>query len=122
MRAECERMPITNAAKEKTMPTCTVSYGEFEIVVRPELNERGAWVASVSVSRGAGAAVYDRPMTTQPEWLTEEEATRDGVEWAYRFVDQDLNARQPHSSVAERSRAETWFRDVEQSRSPKPTP
>ncbi len=103
------------------MPTCTMSYGEFEIVVRPGLNERGAWIASVSISRGAGAAVYERPMTTQPEWLTEEEATRDGVEWAYRYIDQDLNARPPQSSVAERHRAEAWFRDVEQSRDTKPT-
>ncbi|WP_232292876.1 DUF6566 family protein [Paraburkholderia xenovorans] len=115
-------MPITNAAKEKTMPTCTVSYGEFEIVVRPEPNERGAWIASVSISRGAGTPVYDRPMTTQPEWLTEEEAVRDGVEWGYQFIDRELIARRPQSSVAERSRAEHWFRDAEQSGRAKPNP
>ncbi|ASW00232.1 hypothetical protein CJU94_02075 [Paraburkholderia aromaticivorans] len=102
------------------MPACTVSYGEFEIVVRPETNERGAWVASVSVSRGTGTPVYDRPMTIQPEWLTEEEAIRDGVEWGSRFVDHELNAQPPHSDVAERSRAEHWFRDVEESRGAKP--
>lgn len=85
------------------MPTRTVSYREFEIAVRPERNERGAWVASVSIRRGTGTPVYDRPMTIQPEWRTEEEAVRDGVEWGYRFVDRELAARQPQSSVADSS-------------------
>ncbi|ANB76120.1 DUF6566 family protein [Paraburkholderia phytofirmans] len=94
------------------MPARTVSYGEFEIAVRPERNKLGAWIASVSVSHGARTVVDIRPMTVQPEWLTEEEATRDGVEWARRFIDHEFNTPQPRSWVAERSHAETWFRDA----------
>ncbi|CAG4904515.1 DUF6566 family protein [Paraburkholderia gardini] len=98
------------------MPACTVSYGEFEIVVRPEPNEFGAWIASVTVSRGAGAVVHTCPMTIQPEWLTEEEATRDGIEWGRRFIDREFNTPRSHSWVAGRSHAEHWFRDAEESR------
>ncbi|MFL9865409.1 hypothetical protein PQR67_14640 [Paraburkholderia fungorum] len=104
-----------NAAQEKTMPTSSVSYGEFEITVHPERNKLGAWIANVSVSRGAQTVVDVIPMTVQPEWLTEEEAVRDGVEWGRRFIDREFNTPQSRSWVAERSHAETWFRDTEES-------
>ena len=97
------------------MPTSTVSYGEFEIVVHPERNKLGAWIASVSVRQGARTVVDIRPKTVQPEWLTEEEATRDGVEWGCRFIDREFNTPQSRSWVAERSHAEIWFRDTEES-------
>jgi hypothetical protein len=100
---------------EKTMQTHTVSYGEFEIVVRPERNARGAWIADVSVSRGAQTIVDTRPSTVQPEWLNEEEAIRDGIEWGRRFIDREFNTHESGSWVAARSRAERWFRDAEES-------
>jgi hypothetical protein len=90
----------------------TVSYGEFEIVVRPERNPFGAWIADVSVSRGAQTVLNTRPSTVQPEWLTEEEAIRDGVEWGRRFIDREFNTHASHSWVVDRSRAERWFRDT----------
>jgi hypothetical protein len=90
----------------------TVSYGEFEIVVRPERNPLGAWIADVSVTRGAQTVLNTRPSTVQPEWLTEEEAIRDGVEWGRRFIDREFNTHASHSWVADRSRAESWFRDT----------
>jgi hypothetical protein len=105
---------IANAAKENTMPTSTVSYGEFEIVVRPERNPLGAWIASVSVRHGERTVVDVVPMTVQPEWLTEAEATRDGVEWGRRFIDREFNTPQGRSWVADRSHAELWFRDAEE--------
>ncbi|WP_229758232.1 DUF6566 family protein [Paraburkholderia caffeinilytica] len=107
-----------NAAKEGAMPTRTVSYGEFEIAVRPERNKLGAWIANVSVSRGTRTVVDIRPMTVQPEWLTEEEAIRDGVEWGRLFIDREFNTPQSRSWVAERSHAEIWFRDAEESGRP----
>jgi hypothetical protein len=94
-----------NAAKEKTMSTRTVSYGEFEITVHPERNPLGAWIASVNVSHGARTIIDVRPKTVQPEWLTEEEAARDGVEF---------NTPEGRSWVAERAHAERWFRDAEE--------
>ena len=97
------------------MSTRTVSYGKFEIAVRPERNQLGAWIASVSVSHGARTIIDGRPSTVQPEWLTEEEAARDGVEWGRRFIDRELNKPQGRSWVAVRSHAELWFRDTEES-------
>ncbi|RKE38479.1 hypothetical protein B0G76_4802 [Paraburkholderia sp. BL23I1N1] len=97
------------------MPARTVSYGEFEIAVRPERNPLGAWIASVSVSHGARTVIDIRPKTVQPEWLTEEEAIRDGLEWGHRFIAREFNTPQGRSWVAERSHAERWFRDAEES-------
>ncbi|PRY04206.1 DUF6566 family protein [Paraburkholderia sp. BL25I1N1] len=96
------------------MPASTVFYGEFEMVVRPETNKFGAWIASVSLKNSAGKVVDIRPMTVQPEWLTEEEAIRDAVEWGRRFIDREFETPQPHSGVSARSRAEDWFRDAEE--------
>ncbi|MGF6772237.1 hypothetical protein P3T18_004725 [Paraburkholderia sp. GAS199] len=92
----------------------TVSYGGFEIVVRTELNARGAWIAPVSLKNGTETAVDVRPMTVQPEWLTEDEAIRDAVEWGQRYIDRNLDATQPHSWVETRARAENWFRDEQE--------
>ncbi|MGH8783172.1 DUF6566 family protein [Paraburkholderia sp.] len=96
------------------MSANTTSYGEFEIVVFPETNELGAWVASVSLKNSEGKVLYLRPMTIQPEWLTEEEAIRDAVEWGRRFIDREFNTPPSRSWVTERARAEVWFRDAEE--------
>ncbi|CAH2784980.1 MAG: hypothetical protein CPDRYMAC_2272 [uncultured Paraburkholderia sp.] len=96
------------------MPTSTVSYGGYEIVVAPATNKYGAWTASVSLKNNAGNVVDLRPETVQPEWLTEEEAIRDAVEWGQRHIDREFKTPESQSWVAERSRAETWFRDEEE--------
>jgi hypothetical protein len=96
----------------------TVIYGEFEIVVTPAQNTLGAWVAEVCVRRGDQTVVDTRPKTVQPEWLNEEEALRDGVEWGRRYIDHEFNMPQSRSWVAERSHAETWFRDTGKPRDP----
>lgn len=96
------------------MPASTVSYGGYEIVVCPEPNKFGAWVASVSLKDSEGTVVELRPTTVQPEWLTEEEAIRDAVEWGCQFIDRKFNTPPSHSWVAERARAEVWFRDEEE--------
>ncbi|RAS19379.1 DUF6566 family protein [Paraburkholderia bryophila] len=101
------------------MPASTVSYGEFKIIVHPETNRLGAWVASVSVSHGARTVVDIRPATIQPQWLTEAEAARDGIEWGRRFIDREFNTPQARSWVSDRSHAQTWFRDAEEARSGK---
>ncbi len=95
------------------MHTGPVLYGEYEIMVRPERNAFGAWIASVSISRGDRTLVDVRPATVQPEWLTEAEAIRDGIDWARRFIDREIDTQQTHSWVDTRSRAERWFNDTE---------
>ncbi|RFU47670.1 DUF6566 family protein [Paraburkholderia sp. DHOC27] len=101
------------------MSASSVFYGEFEIIVRPEQNKLGAWIAEVSVRRGDQSIVDVLPRTVQPEWLNEDEATRDGVEWGRRYIDREFNSPQSRSWVAERAHAETWFRDEEEGRTPK---
>jgi hypothetical protein len=98
-----------------------VTYGEFEIVVTPAKNPLGSWVAEVCVRRGDQTVLDARPKTVQPEWLNEDEALRDGVEWGRRYIDHEFNKPDARSWVAERSHAETWFRDVEKPRDPDST-
>jgi hypothetical protein len=98
--------------QEQTMQTHSVVYGDFSIVVRPLQNALGAWIADVSVTRGDQTVVDTRPLTVQPEWLTEEEAVRDGEEWGRRFIDREFNTHPSDSWVADRARAEVWFRDT----------
>jgi len=62
----------------------------YEIVVQPERNAYGAWQAKVNVRRADSTVAEARPEAVQPEWLTREEAVRDGIEWGMRFVDHKL--------------------------------
>ncbi|WP_345814208.1 DUF6566 family protein [Paraburkholderia sp. PREW-6R] len=96
------------------MSESTVSYGGYEIVVHSSTNRLGAWVAGVSLKDGTGKTVDLRPETVQPEWLTEEEAIRDAVEWGRRYIDREFKTSEQHSWVADRARAETWFQDEEE--------
>lgn len=74
------------------MDTHTLHYRGYEIAVQPERNEFGAWRARVSVRHASDTIAQFRPETVQPEWLTEAEAVRDGLEWGRRFVDRKLAA------------------------------
>ncbi|WP_052409711.1 DUF6566 family protein [Paraburkholderia oxyphila] len=62
----------------------------YEIAVQPEQKAYGAWQAKVSVRHADSPVAEFRLGTTQPEWLTQEEAVRDGIEWGTRFVDRKL--------------------------------
>jgi predicted CoA-binding protein len=70
----------------------TLDHRGYEIVVQPERNELGAWHAKVSVRYTVDTVAQFRPETVQPEWLTEAEAVRDGIEWATRLIDHKLAA------------------------------
>jgi hypothetical protein len=73
------------------MQTHVFEHRGFEIVVQPERNEYGAWRAQVSVRHADSTVAELRPETIQPEWLTQEEAVRDGIEWGTRFVDRKVD-------------------------------
>ncbi|AQH00718.1 hypothetical protein A9R05_17365 [Burkholderia sp. KK1] len=79
----------------------------FSIAVEVRQNERGAWVAEIDFSKDGQPVVDVWPRTTQPEWLTAEEATRDGIEWARRVLMQQYG-QASHSWVATRERASAW--------------
>jgi hypothetical protein len=70
----------------------TLDHRGYEIVVQSERNELGAWRAKVSVRHTMDTVAQFRPETAQPEWLTEAEAARDGIEWATRLIDHTLAA------------------------------
>jgi hypothetical protein len=70
--------------------THTLHYRGYEIAVRPQRNEFGAWYAKVSVRHASDTVAQFRPETVQPEWLNEAEAVRDGLDWGRRFVDRKL--------------------------------
>ncbi|MEZ0604082.1 DUF6566 family protein [Paraburkholderia sp. IW21] len=74
------------------MQTHTLDHRGYEIAVQPEKNEFGAWRAIVSVRHATDPVAQFRPETVQPEWLTEEEAVRDGFEWATRLIDHKLTS------------------------------
>jgi hypothetical protein len=84
-------------------------YAGFEISVATRLNERGAYVADIGVSRD-GRPMIDRwPETVQPEWRTRDEAVRDAVERAGRLIQQRFMDLATHSWVATRDHAQSWF-------------
>jgi hypothetical protein len=84
-------------------------YAGFEISVATRRNERGAWVADLSVNRDGKPVLAPWPETVQPEWRTPDEAIRDGIERARRVIRQHLDYRAHHSWVATRRHAQTWF-------------
>lgn len=94
-------------------PTESVTSCGFLITVQSRHNERGCWIAHVEIRRDARIfATYDAD-TVQPEWLTEIEANRDGLERAFKFINRIRDDRQDHSWVALRQQAEHWFFKLE---------
>lgn len=74
------------------MPPHTFTHRGYEITIHPEQNKFGAWRAKVTVRQAAEKIAEFSPETVQPEWLTQEEAVRDGLEWATRLIDHKLTA------------------------------
>jgi hypothetical protein len=84
-------------------------YAGFEISVATRRNERGAWVADLTVSRDGQAALAPWPETVQPEWRNEDEAIRDGIERARRVIRQHLTNGHDHASIVTPRHTQTWF-------------
>ncbi len=81
----------------------------FDISVGLKLNERGAWIADVKISKSDRAEINEWLRTVQPEWRTADEATRDGIEWARRTIRQRFEKNESQSGVAARERDTAWF-------------
>ncbi|KXU82143.1 hypothetical protein CI15_31675 [Paraburkholderia monticola] len=84
-------------------------FAGFDIAVVTRREERGAYVAEIEVSRGGRKLIDAWPQTVQPEWLTPEEAIRDGLERARCLIRRRLTESVDHSWVATRGRAQSWF-------------
>ncbi|MDR5780718.1 hypothetical protein QCE63_14945 [Caballeronia sp. LZ065] len=83
-------------------------YAGHEISIATRRNERGAWIADLTV-RHDGKSSFTWPETVQPEWRTSDEAVRDGIERARRMIRQHLQHPDDRSWLATRRHAQTWF-------------
>ncbi|WP_321968584.1 DUF6566 family protein [Paraburkholderia tropica] len=97
------------------VPTENVTYNGFVITTRSRNNERGGWIPHVEIRRDGRLFATCSPDTVQPEWLTETEANRDGLERGCKFIDRIKNDHQDRSWVAVREHAERWFFRLETS-------
>ncbi|MFM0195074.1 hypothetical protein PQQ65_18430 [Paraburkholderia strydomiana] len=79
--------------------TLRVTHRGVQIVVSAKQNDRGAWVAQIGASvDGKPFALPDvEPVT--PEWTTQAEALRDGVERGCYLVDRSSAGRGLEDSV-----------------------
>ena len=59
----------------------------YRVSVDARQIETGAWVPNIAIQRAGVAVEFAAPETTQPEWLTEAEAIRSGIERAHLFID-----------------------------------
>ncbi|CAB3785550.1 hypothetical protein LMG28688_02062 [Paraburkholderia caffeinitolerans] len=87
----------------------------FEITTQSRDNGRGGWIAHVEVRHDGRLFATCSPDTVQPEWLTEEEANRDGLERGCKFITHIKTGGEDRSWVAIREHAERWFFRIESS-------
>lgn len=87
----------------------------FRITAQSRSNERGGWIAHVEIHHEGRLFATCSPDTVQPEWLTEDEANRDGLERGCKFIDRIKSNREGRSWVAIREHAERWFFRIESS-------
>ncbi|MFT4064491.1 DUF6566 family protein [Paraburkholderia sp.] len=88
----------------------------FDITAQSRCNQRGGWIAHVDIHHNGRLFATCSPDTVQPEWLTEAEANRDGIERGCKFVSRMMSDPQDHSWVALRAHAEKWFFTIVESR------
>lgn len=62
----------------------------YEINVQPVQTGLGVWRTKVSVRSADGEVAEVRPEAVQPEWLTEAEAVRDGIERGMHCIEREL--------------------------------
>lgn len=65
----------------------TVAHANYLLSASASQNARGAWVTKIEISKDGAPVPFPDVETVQPEWLTCEEALRDGIEQARFFVD-----------------------------------
>lgn len=86
--------PQTNENADTRGPVHTTHRGVL-ITVSAKQNERGAWLAEIAASRGGERFVLPDAEPATPEWLTEAEALRAGVERARYLVDRSMPSADP---------------------------
>ncbi|MGG2041346.1 DUF6566 family protein [Burkholderia gladioli] len=65
----------------------TELYRGHEIHVHAERNARGAWMPEIALYRNGSRIDCSLPEPVEPDWLTEEEALREGFERGRYWID-----------------------------------
>ncbi|SMG58867.1 DUF6566 family protein [Paraburkholderia susongensis] len=86
----------------------------FDITAHSRCNRLGGWIAHVDIYHNGRLFATCNPDTVQPEWQTEAEANRDGIERGCKFIGGMMNDPHNRSWVAARAHAEKWFFRIEE--------
>ena len=70
----------------QTMSKETFMHGKYVVSVDAKQNERGAWYPEITLVKDDVIVLVPQPETTQPEWATEAEALRAGIDRGRGFV------------------------------------
>ncbi|WP_322016043.1 DUF6566 family protein [Paraburkholderia sp. J12] len=89
-------------------------YG-FDVTAHSRCNRLGGWIAHVEIHHKGRLFATCSPDTVQPEWRTEAEANRDGIERGCKFLGRMMNDPHDRSWVAMRAHAQKWFFRIEES-------
>lgn len=65
----------------------TVEHAGYLLSASASQNARGAWIPQIEISKDGAPVAFPDVETVQPEWLSCEEALRDGIDQARAFVD-----------------------------------
>jgi hypothetical protein len=65
---------------EQTMGKETFVHGKYIVSVDAKQNERGPWYTEIALVKDGVIVLVPQPETTQPEWATEAEALRAGID------------------------------------------
>jgi hypothetical protein len=64
----------------------TFIHGKYIVTVEAKQNQRNAWYPEITVVKDGVAVPVHLPETTPPEWATEADAIRGGIEQGRGFV------------------------------------
>jgi hypothetical protein len=77
------------------MKTDTIEYGGYALSASAQQIATGAWVPKIVITKNGAPVDIPEVETVQPEWLTEAEAVRAGIEQARLIVDRWRKPRWP---------------------------
>ena len=58
----------------------TFMHGKYVVSVDAKQNERGVWYPEITIVKDGVTVLVPQPETSQPEWSTEAEALRAGID------------------------------------------
>lgn len=74
------------------LDSAVLDYLGHQVTVTAEQNLRGAWVPKITITVDGRHVSFDIPQDTTPEWLTQHEALRAGIERARYLIESQRRA------------------------------